>query len=110
MDRYLRDICEHYRGKNCDPEVHKDRMPKEIQPAESIPIWEPNEALDKICAACSEGQFRIEKRECPVCGSLNIDSRIIKGLAYGSTGLSRQLYLYKCENCGKNLVSIIELK
>jgi hypothetical protein len=61
--------------------------------------------LNSICNGCREGFFRIENRECLICGSSRVETVLDKDFA--SPPL---LFVYKCRDCGRLLFSDAELK
>jgi len=105
MDKYLRSLCENFRSLQCNPEVRKYGLPRELNNGEAVPLAEPDEALDKICMICPIGLFQAEKWECPVCGSDKIESNILMSSKSGVGGPYNAKYFYHCNQCGKQLVS-----
>jgi hypothetical protein len=61
--------------------------------------------LNAICAGCGEGFFRIERRECLICGSGRVEAIIEK-----EPGSSPILFMYKCADCGRLLFSDAQLE
>ena len=113
MARNLMDFCENYEvEKKCAPEVMNARKIEEIKPGEDTPIWpygEKQEQLDEVCEKCEHGHFEINKMECPVCKSNLIEKRDISEFSYGPTKPSHTVYLYKCSECKKFLLSYTQL-
>jgi hypothetical protein len=113
MARCLMDLCENYGEENkCTLEIMNARKVKEIKPGEDIPIWpygEQQEKLDQICEKCEHGHFEIDKIECPVCQSNQIEPRIISELSYGPVKPSHTVYFYKCNECKHLLFSYTKL-
>jgi hypothetical protein len=61
--------------------------------------------LNAICTGCREGFFRIEKRECLICGSNRVETVLDKDFASPPF-----LFVYKCRDCGRLLFSDKQLK
>ena len=60
---------------------------------------------DEICKTCQNGVFRIERLECPVCGSLEVCQDIQSEIAYAG----KEFY-YTCKVCKGRLMSILILE
>ena len=106
-------ICLNCGDANCPPEVGKFAHAEAKRQAwEKTKVWPSHnelKKLDEICRKCQKGFFSIEKRECPVCGSSQVESGFIKEFSYGPVKPSHTIYPYKCAACGKSLFSYREL-
>jgi hypothetical protein len=90
----IKELAEEPRGKRPPAAGGVGRLPiKEIP------------RLNAICAGCRESFFRIEKRECPICGSSGAETVLEKDLASPPF-----LFVYKCRDCGRLLFSDAALK
>lgn len=78
------------------PRVKKPRAAADVRclPIKEIP------RLNAICAGCQESFFKIEKRECPICGSSGAETVLEKDFASPPF-----LFVYKCRDCGRLLFS-----
>jgi len=105
----LMHICQRWGDQVCNPEVADLKYPKEIAPGEPIPLWPCGaelQKIDDICKNCSENAFVIEKPECPVCDTHNIEpGELIKSMAFGPVKPSQTVFLYKCRDCNRYLTS-----
>jgi DNA-directed RNA polymerase subunit RPC12/RpoP len=61
--------------------------------------------LNELCSHCKAAFLRIQKRECPICGSDQVETILEK-----DSIPSPILFVYKCETCGRLLFSDAELK
>jgi hypothetical protein len=113
MARYLMDLCDNYDEENkCHPEVANARRVSELKEGEEIPTWPvgaDQQRLDSICEKCEHAHFEIDKLECPVCQSNQIEPRIISELSYGPVKPSHTVYFYKCNECKQLLFSYTKL-
>ena len=111
--KYLHAYCESFQEEHCDKEIIDAFMPKKIKPGEEIPLWPIGpelERLNQICMNCEHANLFIENRDCPICGSNNLEVPLLKAISYGTKTPSRTVYIYKCLGCHKTLYSLNELK
>jgi hypothetical protein len=80
------------------------KRPFTVAASSYIPLKEITR-LNAICSGCRDVFFKIEKKECLICGSDQVEPMIKK-----ESVSSPLLFIYKCEDCGRLLFSDMELK
>ena len=93
--------CINWGGIDCHPEVSGHKYPKKLKNGEDPPLWPVGaelRELDEICKSCELRFFKIEKRECLVCGGRDFTERT--GLEINMEGTNRYENSYfKCKTC-----------
>jgi ribosomal protein S27AE len=80
----------------------KAKRPLAVAGSSYIPLKEIKR-LNAICSGCRDGIFEIDKKECIICGRL-------QPIVEKDSTSKLLLYVFKCEDCGRLLFSIAELK
>ncbi len=65
--------------------------------------------LNEVCKRCSKGLFSIAERECPACGSREIEPLLIMIAERDFPPTANTVFPYRCMACGKALFSFKEL-
>jgi len=97
----------------CDPEVREFAQAEgKTSVDEETRLWPKDDELrklDEVCKRCPKALFAIEKKECPACGSKEIDSLLIIIAERDFSKTESSVFPYKCAACGKSLFSYTEL-
>jgi predicted amidophosphoribosyltransferase len=105
----LMHICQRWGKQVCHPEVADLKLPKEVEPGKPILLWPCGAELrriDEICKGCKEYAFTIKEPNCPVCETYHLETgEYLKSLKFGPVTPSREVFLYKCKDCGRYLTS-----
>jgi ribosomal protein L37E len=109
----LMSICVHRGYPECHPEIIKrfsaSEMTYQSGKITELSLGDELRTLNEICKRCGQALLKIRKKWCPACGS----DRIISSTGILSSGLGSEptynIYFYECEDCGKQLISYMQL-
>lgn len=71
----LMHLCTNWGFPGCYPDVSKLQYPKEHKEGKEISILPSGEELrklDEICKKCESSHFKVSKKECPNCDSVEV--------------------------------------
>ena len=105
--------CRRFGDSVCDPEVREfaqvEAKASVDEETRLFPSADELRRLNEICRECPKGLFSIKKKECPTCGSREIEPLLIIIAEHDFSNTANAVFPYRCAACGKSLFSYREL-
>jgi len=105
--------CQRCGDSFCQPEVREfaqaEAKTSVDEETRLFPSADELRKLNEVCRECQKGLFSIEKKECPACGSREIEPLLIIIAERDFSNAANTVFPYRCAACGKSLFSYKEL-